>query len=106
MPFALPGVQLVYSQLHDPLQKLIQESHKIQKGMVFVPTKQPDLNAYDRLIQKQNGHILGGIETLKSMAASMSQLLSEYDPSPEEMALLRSHVREVLNVRLQREWDI
>lgn len=93
-----PGIQLVYSQFHGPLQKLILESKKVSEGMVFVSTKKVDLNAYHRIIKRQNADIRGGIQTLGSLASSMSDLISEPEPSPEQLAFLRSHIKEVLKL--------
>lgn len=93
-----PGVQLLYSQLHGPLKKLISESEKIRTGMIFTPARHVDFNQYGRIIKRHSGNIWGGVQTLKTLSASLSDLVNELEPSPEQLALLRSHIEEVMKI--------
>ncbi len=93
-----PGVQLLYTQLVRPLERMMDESKKVSNGLVFLPKESVDLNRYQTIVQRHMGQISGFMNTFPAWAGPLGTALNDYNPTAETLAELRSHIREMLNM--------
>ena len=86
----------------------MEESKRIADGLVFLPQQTVGEAEYRRLVQQHMAQITGSISTLTSLIPPISSTINNYNPSQEDLASLRQHVKEVLRiaralVKMQRE---
>jgi hypothetical protein len=93
-----PGVQLLYTQLVRPLSRIIEESKQVTSGQVFLPKENVELNRYQRITQRHMGQITGFLNTLPVIANHLAATLNDYNPSTEDLASLRGHIKEMLTM--------
>jgi len=103
-----PGFQLLYAQFALPLYRIIEESDRVSKNLIFLPKKEYDLNAYQGLIHKHMGQITGFLISSAANVGALAPTARNSHPSSEDLSALRQHIRELLRMarallKIQRE---
>ena len=92
------GFQILYRQFALPLSRIIEESDRISQNLVFLPKRNYDPHAYHRLIHKHFGQITGFLISTGANVAAIAPIANDLDSSPEDLNVLRQHIRELLKM--------
>jgi hypothetical protein len=93
-----PGLQLLYTQLVRPLSRIIEESQQISRGLAFLSKEEVNDDRYHKIYQRHMSQITGFVNTLTVISNHLPPLLSNYNPSPEDLTFLRNLIKEILKV--------
>jgi hypothetical protein len=76
----------------------LDESKQVTNGVVFLPKESINLNRYKRIVQRHMGQVSGFVNTLAAITVPLGATLNDYDPTTEELATLRGHIKEMLSM--------
>jgi len=95
-PRVPPGIQLAYAQLCKPLEAMMGESRRISDGLVFVQAQPLDVKRYVARLKKELQQTSVTMGLVMSLSASIFDEMNRSDPSAEDLARLRLHIKEFL----------